>query len=221
MAKIIGQEESSDVSTPGTGNRALYPKSDGWYDKDDAGVVTGPFGTGGAGNWTLIQDINLSSGNGAIDFTSIPGTYKSLRIVGQVRTTDAAAGVELGVRFNNDSAGNYNSIRFSITHSAALGTAESLGGTSIKCAACNGDGAPASYYSPIEMFFPDYADTNIKHSMQAFVSSMSAISTGNLAFQSGQGSWTTASTAISRITLISVSGGTFKQYSHASLYGLS
>lgn len=41
--KIIGVEQGSNPSTPSAGDRKLFAKSDGWYEIDDAGVVTGPF----------------------------------------------------------------------------------------------------------------------------------------------------------------------------------
>jgi len=50
MAKLIMQEEASAPSTPASGKWVIYPKSDGLYIKDDAGVETGPFGTGGGGS---------------------------------------------------------------------------------------------------------------------------------------------------------------------------
>lgn len=46
---LLAVEQGSDPSTPAAGRRRLYPKSDGWYDIDDAGAVTGPFGPGGGG----------------------------------------------------------------------------------------------------------------------------------------------------------------------------
>lgn len=49
MAELIVQEESTDPSTPATGKWKLYFKSGGIYIIDDAGVVTGPLGTGGGG----------------------------------------------------------------------------------------------------------------------------------------------------------------------------
>lgn len=47
--KIIGAEQGSDPATPSAGQRKLYAKSDGWYDIDDAGAVTGPLGAGSGG----------------------------------------------------------------------------------------------------------------------------------------------------------------------------
>lgn len=40
ISAINAAEQGSDPSAPGTGRRLIYPKSDGWYDQDDAGVVT-------------------------------------------------------------------------------------------------------------------------------------------------------------------------------------
>jgi hypothetical protein len=49
MAQLIMQEEASAPSTPASGKWKAYFKSDGLYIIDDAGVETGPVGTGGGG----------------------------------------------------------------------------------------------------------------------------------------------------------------------------
>jgi len=42
--KVIAVEQGSTPATPAAGRRKIYPKADGWYDLDDAGVETGPLG---------------------------------------------------------------------------------------------------------------------------------------------------------------------------------
>lgn len=37
---VTGVEQASAPATPASGRRLIYPKSDGWYDLDDAGVET-------------------------------------------------------------------------------------------------------------------------------------------------------------------------------------
>lgn len=40
LGSAIVSKVFSSITTPGSGERALYPKSDGWYDKDSSGVET-------------------------------------------------------------------------------------------------------------------------------------------------------------------------------------
>lgn len=43
MGKLTVKEELSNPQTPTSGNRTLYPKTDGWYEIDDSGVVRNLF----------------------------------------------------------------------------------------------------------------------------------------------------------------------------------
>ena len=65
-------------------------------------IVPAAFSSGGL---TLIQE-TVASANSAIDFTSIPGTYKQLMLIwdGIYHNT---SGSGFDIRFNSDSASNY------------------------------------------------------------------------------------------------------------------
>jgi len=60
MAELIMQEEASTPSTPSSGKWKAYFKSDGLYIIDDAGVETGPFGTGGGGGDKYPMEFRLT-----------------------------------------------------------------------------------------------------------------------------------------------------------------
>lgn len=64
MAELIMQEETGTPSTPSSGKWKLYPKSDGWYYLDDAGIEIGPIDTP-VTNWTSTFT-NLTVGNGTV-----------------------------------------------------------------------------------------------------------------------------------------------------------
>lgn len=59
---LIQNEQGSTPPTPSTGKRGLYPKANGWFDIDDEGVETGPFGTGGGSNSIADGRLSLESG---------------------------------------------------------------------------------------------------------------------------------------------------------------
>lgn len=48
-------EQSSNPSTPSSGTRRIFPKSDGWYDEDDSGTIT-KLGAGSATDSDAIHD---------------------------------------------------------------------------------------------------------------------------------------------------------------------
>lgn len=62
-------ELGSDPTTPATGKWRLYAKAGGLYVVDDAGVVTGPFGAGGAGDASGVTftPTTLSDWTGSAD----------------------------------------------------------------------------------------------------------------------------------------------------------
>lgn len=63
---VLFDEQAGDPSTPASGFWRAYFKSDGLYVIDDAGVVTGPFGTGG-GAGTIAGTILAPSSDTYID----------------------------------------------------------------------------------------------------------------------------------------------------------
>lgn len=48
-------EQGSNPGTPAAGYWYMFIKTDGLYIKDDAGNVTGPFGTGTGGGADILQ----------------------------------------------------------------------------------------------------------------------------------------------------------------------
>jgi hypothetical protein len=63
MAELTMQEEGSTPSTPSAGKWKIYPKSDGLYLLDDAGLEIGPFVKGGSGTYTptLTNGANVAA----------------------------------------------------------------------------------------------------------------------------------------------------------------
>jgi hypothetical protein len=62
----------------------------------------------GWGDEVLITETTLSADTASFDFTSIPATYKDLRIVLVGRGTTAANNVAINLRFNGDTGANYD-----------------------------------------------------------------------------------------------------------------
>jgi hypothetical protein len=81
--KIIAAEQGSDPTTPSAGERKLYAKSDGWYDEDDAGTVTGPFGAAVAATFAGARAYNSAN------IATVSGTIKVLPLDSERYDTDA------------------------------------------------------------------------------------------------------------------------------------
>lgn len=74
---LLIAEQAANPATPASGYGRLYAKADGLYFIDDAGTVTGPFGTGGGGAAS-------TSGELLAETEYNPG---SLTVVGSTSTT--------------------------------------------------------------------------------------------------------------------------------------
>ena len=57
-----------------------------------------------ANTYELIQTISLTGSQAAIDFTSIPGTYTDLVIIGHTQTSSSTG---INMQFNGDTGSNY------------------------------------------------------------------------------------------------------------------
>jgi hypothetical protein len=120
MAVLIIVEEGSKPTTPASTKWKLYPKSDGIYALDDAGVETGPFGAGGGGGAGGLGIMGWENGSplgtGTIlDFgnnitPSISGTVIRIDADGDLLSTnnlsdldnDSTARTNLGVAIGSD-----------------------------------------------------------------------------------------------------------------------
>ena len=78
---FLADELGSDPSDPPSGTRRIYPKSDGWYDIDDAGAVTGPLGAGGGGGAPTDAKYLTTAANGTLSAeVVIPGLAVADRV---------------------------------------------------------------------------------------------------------------------------------------------
>lgn len=176
-------------------------------------------GGGGGGNFTLIQDITLAVDTATIDFTAIAGTYKHLRVIGQLRGTLAAVNDNTQLRMNNDSAANYDdqALQGSNTGtSAPVGT----GQTQIRIAGLPCANASANSFNNIDVSLACYAGANFKTAVanSGYVGTTGTSST--YVTQQWFGLWRSTA-AITRLTFAVAGGGNLKAGSQLTLYGLN
>lgn len=167
---------------------------------------------------TMLSDVVLGSDTATFDFTSIPATYKDLQIRIFVRTSIAAINDAINLRFNNDSAGNYDSEAAIATGTTFFGT-EGLAATQMRIGSCPGNNATAGYFATVVIDINSYASTTGNKQASGTSSYAYGTSTGQIENERVSGIWRTVNTAISRITVIA--GGNFKTGSRATLYGIA
>jgi hypothetical protein len=159
--------------------------------------------------YTLIQTITVGAGGAAsIDFTSIPQTYTDLVLLTSVRST--STGLGLIAKFNGSSS-NYTG-----RYLEASGSSTASGTISINQA---GNSVSSSYtasvFSNNSLYITNYAGSTSKPSMSDAVTENNS-ATSYLDLYANHWADTSAITSIA----LTVSVGSFAQYSSASLYGI-
>ena len=160
--------------------------------------------------WKSIQTITLSSDNSFIDFSSIPQTYKHLKIIALIRGNQGLNNI--GLRLNGDSGASFQR--------GFIGSE----GTNV-----NGGSYPAgSGFDWIygtnntnlrmvnEIIISNYTDTNKWKNVDAFIHGHhnSTSSYTNMIIQYGVGHWqnTSAVTSVSIFSSAISAGSTFQLY---------
>lgn len=171
----------------------------------------------GYSGWVLIEDTILLLSAANIDFQNIPASYKNLAIYGSLRGTSIATSIGLGIRFNNDSGNNYDSIEGGINQ-VGLATAEVVSGSYLRSGMCSSFGSPANTYSNVRYEFMDYLSTTNFQSMLGHTQEVRDDSTGNIYVRVCGGTWK-STVAINRITVFPFAGS-FEAESRLCLYGI-
>ena len=183
-------------------------------------VAAGDIVAGVAG----LQYINavgpVGSNTISFDFTAIPQTYRSLRIILQGRSSAAAASDTGALRIN----GLASALYFDQTiyaQGAIVGGQENLGVGESRCFALAGNTAPASYAGTVVIDIPNYAapGSGLVKSWIAVGGLWYGTATGAQQVRTTLGGYS-GTPAITQVTLFPL-GGQFMPGSYAALYGLS
>lgn len=170
------------------------------------------------GAMTLISDSTLGADAATIDLTAIPGTYKHLLLVMSLRGNNASVSVNTSLRFNNDSAANYDYNRLVLGDGAVnVTTDQFFATTELLIADSVGDSARALRFTPHAIRVVDYAQTSREKAVEG--SGGFAAAAALSWTQSAGGAWRSTA-AINQITIIP-GAGSWKAGSRVSLYGVS
>lgn len=170
----------------------------GWATGD---IVTAAEFKKGVGS---IFDSTLGGSAANIDITSIPATYGHLLVTIYARGDTAAVNTGVGMRFNGDTAANYD-YQLLNARAAAPSAAEAFASTSIVAAQMPANTAGANLFGPAQIVIPHYAgSTNNKASVSNYCFK-SGTATTNIEVGTVGGAWR-SNAAINRITLVPVAG---------------
>lgn len=173
-------------------------------------------GTGDECGFTEIETITADGTSTEIDFTSIPATYKHLKIVGQARVAGAVVQTDLNLRFNGDVGANYDEQHTKGENAVASATS-AAGQTEITLGDVPGATGIANHANGVFIEIPNYAGTTFFKTLVGMLISIPNVTIADFQINHFGGLWEDTS-AINQITLISGSGN-FISGSTFTLYG--
>ena len=181
--------------------------------------TTATWQTPSVSGYTLIaSQIKTDSLESSFDFTSLPSTYSSLRILFIGRSSIAATFDNLTFRFNNDSGANYDN-EYVENYTTSVSGIQNLAGTSVGLGLVAGNNAPASLCGTGTIDVPFYKQTYFKKQFQYHTSLALGTATGSFWNFVGTGFWNNAS-AIDRITIY-LPASNFMIGSSLYIYGIA
>jgi hypothetical protein len=182
------------------------------------GYFVEPADLNAVGIWSLY-DTTLTGSAASIDITGIPATFAHLQLVLSLRSDNAAAAVNVLMRFNNDGGANYD---YGLGTVAASGTTftESFAGANLYLGDCPGVGSAAYLFSSQEIWLPDYTNGGNNKACTGVGSTKVGTTSGSLRNYL-IGGWWRYNTAINRITIICGASANFVTGSRAVLYGVA
>lgn len=186
--------------------------SSGWVAGD---VVTAAEFAKGVG---AIYDTTLGAAAASIDVTGIIDDYAHLRLVLYARGDTAALSTTVGLRFNNDSAGNYDQQYYTMrTTPANVVTAAH---TSIVCAVIPAASGTSGAVGVSEIVIPNYAGATLRKaiSWKGWAKETADGTTSGYGGVVGGGEWRSTA-AVTRVTLTPAAGN-FLAGTRLTIYGM-
>jgi hypothetical protein len=192
------------------------PAATAVMDDPDHEQIIVPLSSGG-GAISLIETKEITTPTAAPLSFTVPGTYRHLWLMGQVRVTDATLWTDVIGQFNGDTAAfhygrlqdYFDSVSHALTYQATRG--------SIPIGLGAGASAAAGYAGLVDVLIPHYRSPFYKQVLMRGHHTDDNVATNYALHNEGGGIW--YSTAA--ITSLEVRGGTFDTGTLLSLYGLS
>lgn len=151
---------------------------------------------------TRLAEVVLGSAAASINVTSIPATYRHLRLVVTARGDAAANNVQLLLRLNGDAGANY-AYQTVQANDLTISGGRSVGQTSFALALVPGATAGANLFATTTITLGCYKATDKTKEIAAFGTSYS--STANPQFYSSQGNYA-GTAALTALNVVPASG---------------
>lgn len=167
-----------------------------------------------ANTYTLIQTTAVTSGTASnITFSSIPSTYKDLKILMSCRGTNVN-NTDLVLEFNGDVYTNNN---YTQKYILGYGNGGSASGTQTygQSGIIHGTSSP-NYFDCCEIYVPNYSATSIN---KVFYTFDVMERNDNVCYTWGAANKWASNSAITSVKLYPLSGS-FPTYTTASIYGI-
>jgi len=216
---VLSSTRGSVLYRGATGWRALGPGASGQVLQTNGAGADPSWATasgGGGGSTTLLSEIIAPGTSGTVTFSSIPTTYRDLKMLIRARGDAAATTVVLNITFNGDTGANYDYERLTGNNTAASAN-NSLAQTSLAAESIVAGSAPVGLADFLEIYIANYRDTNFQKAGYATASLKVGTSAGNLTNDKKSFFWRSTA-AINSIT-VALSSGNFAANSVISLYG--
>lgn len=154
-----------------------------------------------------------AGGASTITFSSIPSTYTDLKVVLSARGTTSATWSDISLLFNGSSA-NFTA---KMLYTTGLSVFSDPITNTLRIP---GPSSTASTFGNLEIYIPNYASSNNKSWSSDTVTENNSSLANAVLNSLIAGLWSN-SAAINSISFSADGGGTFVQYTTATLYGIS
>lgn len=200
------------VPAPGSGDAAA-----GKFLGAGGGWTTPSASAGGA--LSLISSQTLGAAAASVTFSSIPGTYKHLRLVAVGRGDAVTSSVSVKLQVNGDTGANYDLLlaQWFATNGTSIGLTTGL--TSLAVGTFPAANATANFPGMLETVIPGYAATTFHKIIRSLYSYWYLATAGNNAVQYITTLWLSTA-AVTSLTL-TPSSGNFLTGCRFDLYGES
>jgi len=107
--------------------------------------------------WIPIDQVIIAECITSVTFADIPQDFRSLALLGQIRSSRAAELDGVVLRFNGDIGNNYNYVEAAFFCSDTVSTVCSRGTSRIRSGKCDAANSHADTFAPYGCLFPGYA----------------------------------------------------------------
>ena len=196
---------------------ALAPGTSGQVFTSGGSSANPAWASAVSGSTVLIEEYIGNGTTGTHTFSSIPGTYRALKLVWQARSSVSALTEALSLRFNADTGSNYDRQVLQAGATSVQGT-ETFAASSAGIGPITGATAPTNQTGSGRIEIPNYAGTTFFKRGTGVASVCFGTATGSMQVQENGIQWRSTA-AISSLTAFLASGN-FVTGSKLQLYGV-